>query len=206
MITIGNHTIFSANSKKECGIIFSKNYKFVYSLNKFEKKAKMNYKGIDLISGFCRFRNFAFKEYELNDNLDLLEKVKRIVVAWGILSITDEMEYQNHVEEFSGNEVTPAMKKFLMGDNTNKNFFRDAIATYIVLSKVRYSLKNPRKNCLNIHDIHWDFIEEDMKEYLINNWENHNITKINGIKSCEEFIQLLKNGIIDVNWSENALR
>jgi hypothetical protein len=92
------------------------------------------------------------------------------------------------------------------GDKNSKIFLGDIIATYIALSKSRYSSENIRENCLVLNDLHWEFMDEMMKKDIIENWQNHNITKRDGIKSREEFIQVLKQGSLVIDWSEKAVR
>ena len=203
MIILGNgDTIITSNGKNWNGIIFSKKYELLYKLNDFTKTPKLRFKGLGLIKGFTSFRKFALSELDAKDDMDLFEKAKQIVVAWGTLSITNEIEYQNYIEKFSGAHVVPLMNNFISGDNKYKEFFRDAIATYIVLSKMRYDAENVRNNRLTLHDLHWDFMDESVKKSAIANWRDHNITKRNGIKSCEEFIELLKSGCIHPDWSK----
>lgn len=203
MIILNNGNSFYTSDGKKCeNIILTKKYYLVYSLNEFDKKGKLKFKGIDLVKGLSGFRRFAFEEFGLRNDQELLDFARQVIIAWGTLSITQDISYQNYIIEKMGFSLFQAVQDFIQGGNKAKVFLNDAIAAYVALSKNIYANGDMRKNCLNIHDLHWDFMDEVLKKEMMNGWQNHNFTKRNGIKGCDEFVEYIRNGIFDIEWCE----
>ncbi len=166
----------------------------------------MTFTGLDLLKGLAGYRRFALEQFGLTDQIDLINQSREVVVAWGTLSITNDIAYQNYVIKTSGFDLFQMMQAFLRGHKQSKVFLGDIMAAYVALSKLRYRNNKIRENCLTLHDLHWEFMDEMMKKEIIDNWQLHSITERKGIKSCEEFVKLLKQGSLSVDWSEKVVR
>ena len=206
MIINRNQTIYVLDEKGSVyGILPKKNYQLNYKLNGFDKQAQINFKGDDLLRGLAGYRRFASKEFGLTDQIDLMNQAREVVVAWGTLSINNDIAYQNYIIKTSGFDLFQMTQDFLRGHKQSKVFLGDIMAAYVALSKLRYSNDDIRENCLALHDLHWEYMDEMTKKEIIDNWQLHNITERNGIKSCEEFVELLKQGSLSVDWSEKVV-
>jgi hypothetical protein len=95
------------------GIVPSKNYHINYKLKNFEKQANITFKGKDILKGLAKFRQFAYEEFGMISDDDLIKHSRQVVVAWGTLSITNDIAYQNYIIETYGFDLFRMMQDFL---------------------------------------------------------------------------------------------
>ncbi len=187
------------------GIIPSKRYKIIYKLNEVEKTASMIFSGKDLLKGVSGLSQHFTKEFEKSDIYEMIAYSRQVVVAWGTLSISRNIEMRNQIAQVYGNDLLEVLTNYLDGDQSFQVFIRDMISGYMCLSKMRYSATNYRENVLHLHDVYFNHMDPNELNGILDHWDKHDITERKGLKSREDFSKLLEQGSLSVEWTEKRI-